>query len=97
MTVGECIQHLVEQLRTLAGDDGLFPETAGVGFESCEGGDIVVYLHLVDEALNGGCPLVSSFDLESVVREEFEIAIYAAAAMNKALKSPHAPLLRLAR
>ena len=97
MNVCECIQHLVEQLRTLSGDDGLFPEVGGIDFEACESGDIAVYLHLADDDLNGGLPLVSSFELEGVVREEFEIAIYAASAMNKALNVPRASVLKLAR
>jgi len=54
---------------------------------------IAVYLHLCDEEVNGGLPIVSHFSLDELVREQFETAIYAAALLHKGF---HRELQRLA-
>ena len=85
-STGECIGHLVAQLGELAGD-GDFPEVAQIDFVPAEDGrTIAANVYLVDEELNGGLPLVSAFELDPVVRDEFEIALASACEFRRAMR-----------
>jgi hypothetical protein len=84
MSPGESIQHIVEQLIPLA-KNGEFPEVAQIDFVAIEDGSVSVQVHLADDEINGGLPVTTSFDLEQVFREEFEIAIAAGGSLYKAL------------
>jgi hypothetical protein len=93
MTVGDAIRHLIEQIMPLA-RDGSFPEIVQVDFIPAETGDgsVLVYAHFCDPEVNNGLPVLSSFDIAEHVREEFEVGLFAAGALFKALHADGAAL-----
>ncbi len=74
---------LIEQLQRLA-RNGRYPDIAAIDFVA-DDSVVSVQVHLADEEINGGLPVTAGLDIESMLREEFEIALAAAGALHHGL------------
>jgi len=83
------IQHLVQQLIDLA-QDNVLPEVSAIDIDR-DDGTVVAWVYLRDEAINGGLPLYSGFQVsgesptDSELREQIKLAITAATILHEGL------------